>query len=516
MILWRLAGLAHGAYMVPTWTYPASMRLRGVHGMGRTISDGAQGTRFKFTRASVDRATCPEGRAQAFFRDTEQPALRLRVTASGAKAFVFEQRLAGKTVRVTIGPDTMQIRAPKDRNGKPLSVGADTEAARLAGMVAQGIHPLREKEEQVKAQTAKRESERVQRARLEISALEAWAVYCQDRQPHWGKRHHADHLSMVAAGGEPTKKRASSKVTRVGILRGLLDQPLAEVGAVAIEEWVATQTKVRPTRTALAFRLLRGFLNWCVEQPKFKDVAQHDAHRPKRIRERLTRSSAKSDVLGREMLRAWFSEVNKLTPAVSTYLQVLLLTGCRPGEALDLRWSDVDFQWQRLTLRDKVEGERVIPLTPHVASLLRNLRRINSVRPQLPRRLRAEQAAITEHEKWAPSPWVFVSQVRTGGRIADPSSAHGRALNAAGVPHLTLHGLRRSFGTLSEWVECPVGIVAQIQGHKPSAIAEKHYRVRPLDLLRQWHTRIESWILNEAGLLVDEDPKLVTLRSATA
>jgi integrase len=216
------------------------------------------------------------------------------------------------------------------------------------------------------------------------------------------------------------------------------------------------------------------------------------------------------------MLRAWFSEVNKLTPAVSTYLQVLLLTGCRPGEALDLRWSDVDFQWQRLTLRDKVEGERVIPLTPHVASLLRNLRRINSVRPQLPRRLRAEQAAITEHEKWAPSPWVFVSQVRTGGRIADPSSAHGRALNAAGVPHLTLHGLRRSFGTLSEWVECPVGIVAQIQGHKPSAIAEKHYRVRPLDLLRQWHTRIESWILNEAGLLVDEDPKLVTLRSATA
>lgn len=71
---------------------------------------------------------------------------------------------------------------------------------------------------------------------------------------------------------------------------------------------------------------------------------------------------------------------------------------------------------------------------------------------------------------------------------------------AAGLPHTTLHGLRRSFGTLAEWVECPVGIVAQIQGHKPSAIAEKHYRVRPLDLLRLWHERIEVWMLTEAGI----------------
>ena len=30
------------------------------------------------------------------------------------------------------------------------------------------------------------------------------------------------------------------------------------------------------------------------------------------------------------------------------------------------------------------------------------------------------------------------------------------------LPPLSLHGLRRSFGTLSEWVEVPAGIVAQI------------------------------------------------------
>jgi integrase len=83
--------------------------------------------------------------------------------------------------------------------------------------------------------------------------------------------------------------------------------------------------------------------------------------------------------------------------------------------------------------------------------------------------------------------------------MGEANHAHTRAVKDAGLPPLTLHGLRRSFGTLSEWVECPVGVVAQIQGHKPSAIAEKHYRRRPLDLLRQWHDKIEGWILTEAG-----------------
>lgn len=37
-------------------------------------------------------------------------------------------------------------------------------------------------------------------------------------------------------------------------------------------------------------------------------------------------------------------------------------------------------------------------------------------------------------------------------------------------------------------------------GHTPSATAERHYRVRPLDLLRVWHTKLEAWMLDQAGL----------------
>ena len=49
----------------------------------------------------------------------------------------------------------------------------------------------------------------------------------------------------------------------------------------------------------------------------------------------------------------------------------------------------------------------------------------------------------------------------------------------------------------------PAGVVAQLMGHKPSATAEKHYTVRPLDLLRVHHEKIEAWILEQAGVTFD-------------
>jgi integrase len=121
-----------------------------------------------------------------------------------------------------------------------------------------------------------------------------------------------------------------------------------------------------------------------------------------------------------------------------------------------------------------VEGLRVIPLTPFVEQII----------------------------QWLPrhGQWVFSSPKAASGRIQEPRIAHNKALAVAGIDGLTLHGLRRSFGSLAEWTETPTGIVAQIMGHKPSATAEKHYRVRPLDLLRKWHTKLEEWILEQAGI----------------
>jgi len=96
--------------------------------------------------------------------------------------------------------------------------------------------------------------------------------------------------------------------------------------------------------------------------------------------------------------------------------------------------------------------------------------------------------------------FVFSSPAAASGRLEEPRNPHNKALATAALPALSLHGLRRSFSSLSEWVEVPAGIVAQIMGHKPSAIAEKHYIQRELDLLHLWHVKIEAWILEQAGI----------------
>ncbi len=69
---------------------------------------------------------------------------------------------------------------------------------------------------------------------------------------------------------------------------------------------------------------------------------------------------------------------------------------------------------------------------------------------------------------------------------------------------------------LPEWLEVPVGVVAQIQGHKPSATAEKHYTVRPLELLALHHGRIESWILEQAEIVFDAKASSSKLRVVNA
>jgi integrase len=225
----------------------------------------------------------------------------------------------------------------------------------------------------------------------------------------------------------------------------------------------------------LAFGLLRAFLNWCSDRPEYRDQAHKDACITRMARDELPKKSAKDDCLQREQLPAWFAAVRQIqNPVIAAYLQTALLTGARREEVAGIRWEDVDFQWKAMTIKDKVEGERTIPLTPYVASLLACLPRRNE--------------------------WVFSSPTAASGRLQEPRIMHNKALTAAGLPALSIHGLRRSFGTLAEWVECPAGVSAQIMGHKPSATAEKHYRVRPLDLLRMWHTKIEAGSLNEAGV----------------
>lgn len=426
--------------------------------------------KINFTAGRLTAFACPPEKSQAFLWDAKAPGLGLRVTAANSRAFVFQSRLkTGQTLRLTIGE-------PLGTSGRGVYTipKAQEEARRLQSLIDQGKDPREEIAAQVAIHQARRDSAINERRKRDVTGLDAWQTYCDERTPFWSERHNADHHSFVAPGG--VQRKRASGVTVAGPLRSLLDRPLADISTEVVDAWVA-QNLARPTRARLGFRLLRGFINWCSEHKDYSLLVSKSSVSSKRVREKLGKASARRDVLQKEQLAGWFAAVladpNQIA---SAYLQCLLLVGPRREELADVRWEDIDFRWHSIKLRDKVESFRMVPLTPYVKSLLERLPRHPS------------------------NPFVFGSVASRSGQIKDARSNHVRALKRANIPHLTLHGLRRSFGTLSEWVEAPVGVVAQIQGHKPSAIAEKHYRARTLDFLRKWHTQIESWILAEAHL----------------
>lgn len=453
--------------------------------------------KVNFTAARVDAHTCPAGKAQSFLWDRDAPGLGLRVTASGAKAYIFQSKLNGATVRVTIGsPDAWSIESQYGRvdgERRELVRGARQEARRLQTLLDRGIDPR----EQAAEERAAHEARQAEARRRDATVGEAWDVYLEARRSRWSERHYQDHVQHADKGGRPRKR--GDGLTVAGPIAQLRSLKLSELSGERVATWLASETRERPTMAALSYRLLRGFVRWAADTPVYGGVIPADAYSARSVKDVVPRARAKEgDVLQREQLPAWFDAVRRIgNPVLATYLQALLLTGARREEMAAMQWDDVDFQWCSLSIADKVEASgRVIPLTPYLRALLLELKRLNETPPNA-RELAQMQA---RGKPWRPSPWVFASKTSADGKIAEPRIAHTHALQAAGLPHVSLHGLRRSFGTLSEWVECPVGIVAQIQGHKPSAIAEKHYRRRPLDLLRMWHTDIETWILKQAGI----------------
>ncbi|MDO9011207.1 MAG: integrase family protein [Gallionella sp.] len=414
-----------------------------------------------FTAKLVAGFKCAPGKKQSIFWDGKTPGLGLRVTAAGSKAFIFETSLNNKTIRMTIGDPRNWV------------IGdAQAEASRLKVMTDQGIDPRQVKAEAIAAKEATAAAHTAQQTRETVTLGMAWNEYLKARKPFWGARHYDDHVDSMQAGG--VKRTRSHKLTAPGALASLATVRLIDLTPELVTEWAKVEGKKRPGRARLASRLLTVFLTWCAEYPAYRDIVKSNPAKNKAAREILGKPQRKNDALQREQLPAWFAAVKQIgNPVLSAYLQTLLLTGARTNELTAVRWADVDFQWGSMTIRDKVEGLRVIPLPPYMAHLLASLPRRNE--------------------------WVFSSPNAESGHLTDPHAANYRVCAATGLD-VTLHGLRRSFASLCEWIEMPAGIAAQIQGHAPQGVREQNYIRRPLDLLRMWHVKIEQWILNEAGI----------------
>lgn len=430
-------------------------------------------TTFKFTLASIKDLKCLNGKQQTLYWDVNIRGLGFRVSKTGKKSFFFEKRLHGETIRYPIGD------IPFNK--------AQELAYDLQHKFAQGIDPRQERDEMGLVQAKIKEQKKARLDREKILVQDAWDHYIEHQKSlmllkglakgkNWGERHLKDHLNMTQQGGIPHKR--GKNVTVQGVLYPLLQLKLAEVCPALLKDWLNVERVTRANNARQGFQMFRTFWNWCAKDVRYKAIVNRDVVTEESLVAILPSKNSKKegDVLRKNNITDWFAAVQKLSNnIISAYLQCLLITGARRGELIALKWSDVDFKAKTVFLKDKIKTEgRYIPLNLYMEHLIAPLPRRNE--------------------------YVFSSLEAKDGFITEPRIAHNKAISLAGIPHLSIHGLRRSFASLFVWAKQPDGVGARIQGHAPQSIRDKHYLELPIEMIAEWHDAYVNWLLTEAGI----------------
>ncbi len=163
-----------------------------------------------------------------------------------------------------------------------------------------------------------------------------------------------------------------------------------------------------------------------------------------------------------------------------TLWMLIASTGLRLGEALGVRWHDLDLDGRQLTLRVQLQYGRTTKQFELVE--LKNRR---SARPVLLtedavialRAQRAHQAAeqLRAADVWPDSDLVF--RTEAGGPLQQSTvrNAWVRLLNAAELPHVRPHDLRHGVATLLLADGVPSRVVQELLGHSSVVMTLDRY-----------------------------------------
>jgi integrase len=155
-----------------------------------------------------------------------------------------------------------------------------------------------------------------------------------------------------------------------------------------------------------------------------------------------------------------------------------LATGLRQGEALALRWSDLDLDSGSLTVRrtlQRVAGEPLWaePKTPRS-------RRTVAIPASIVGVLRAHRKGQAQEQLWAGSRWheqglVFTSSIGTPMTGGDVTKRFQALLAAAGLPRIRFHDLRHGCASLLLAQGVHPRVVMEQLGHSTIALTMNVY-----------------------------------------
>lgn len=411
------------------------------------------GNLIKIRKSDVD-AIPQTSAGQALYWDSELAGFGLRV-GRNTKSYFAEGRVAGKTVRYTIG-----------KHGVFTPEKARTEAREKLVLMAKGINPNEDKaQKKVKGVTLEQAFTEFLESRKNLKAR---TIYDYRR-----------FMGML-----PEKEGVDRKKSKTAWFADWRNKALVDITKemVAVRHRKAGQAS--QAQANLAMRFLRAIFNFAAG--KYSDSRGRPLITDNPVKglsqtKGWYRVARRKTVIKPHELAPWYKAVIEIKndpsgakrETVRDYLLLLLFSGLRRQEAATLRRANVDLKGKTLTVIDtKNHEDHTLPMSDFLCALME------------------ARLALVKGD------YVFPGTGK-GGYLVEPRKQIERVTKASGI-EFTLHDLRRTFSTIAESLDIPAYAIKRLLNHKMPSDVTAGYIIMDVERLREPMQKITDYILRSA------------------
>jgi integrase len=371
----------------------------------------------KLTKRLVE-AIEPTGR-DVFLWDDAVKGFGLRVYPSGDRSYVFQYKPRGctRSTRITIG------------SHGPITVEeARAQALQLRAEVIAGGDPLVKRVAERTALTVKEAAERFLAEHSDVDKKPSSAA--SDRR---NLRLHVLPMLGMMRIRDVTRQHVSDLHHSLHATPTNANRVLALVSTIMnkAEAWGLRPDGSNPCRHVRRFRESR--------RERFLSLSELA---------RLGEALAEAEASGGE------------PAAAIAALRLLVFTGARRGEILELRWQHVDLEHGCLRLPDSKTGARAIPLNAPALQVLSRLRESRGESDWVIRGARRGQPFVGLHRVWE------------------------RIRESAGLGDVRVHDLRHSFASMAAGSGLSLPVIGRMLGHRVPTTTARYAHLAD-DPLRQ-------------------------------
>ena len=263
--------------------------------------------------AQLARETTP-GLRDVFLFDKTLPGFGLRVHRSGAKAWIVQTRIDGRSRRIVIA-----------RHGEMKLAEARRRARDILASVRAGDNPADDIRKEKTAPTVRALAEE----------------YLRRCDPYW----------------KPSGRKTIRIYLKARILPTFGKMAVDRIGPEDVAAWFDAASRERPGAANRAFEILRSMM-FRAEEYGLREPGTNPCLGIKKNPRRDIARFLDTDELAR-LGRALDAREDQWPESVAA-IRLLALTGCRRGEVLNLRWRDIGDN--AITLQDGKTGPRSVPL----------------------------------------------------------------------------------------------------------------------------------------------------------